>query len=93
MDSINFYTHELKRINKSMFVKQKHKRDIAAYGNGSLRANSWFSKVSEFAQFFMDDPNEEDSDAEDEWDNSSRCHSTVWNEDNHDANGGHVNGV
>ena len=65
VDSINYYTHELKILNKKLFVLQKNKRDIAEFGNRSLRAHSWFSRVTEYAEYFMDDPNLEDSDDDD----------------------------
>ena len=61
VDSINYYTHQLKGLNKKMFIEQKKKRDIAENGNKSLMATSWFSKVSEYAELFMDDPNMEES--------------------------------
>jgi len=65
VDCINYYTHQLKRLNKKLFILQKNKRDIVEFGNQSLRATSWFSRVTEYAEYFMDDPNVEDSDDDD----------------------------
>jgi hypothetical protein len=62
VDSISYYTHQLKHLNRQMFLIQKNKRDIAEHGNSSIRAHSWFTRVSEYAELFMDDPNLEDSD-------------------------------
>eukprot|EP00557_Chaetoceros_sp_GSL56_P003961 CAMPEP_0176502360 /NCGR_PEP_ID=MMETSP0200_2-20121128/14707_1 /TAXON_ID=947934 /ORGANISM="Chaetoceros sp., Strain GSL56" /LENGTH=1124 /DNA_ID=CAMNT_0017901417 /DNA_START=137 /DNA_END=3511 /DNA_ORIENTATION=+ len=62
VDSISYYTHQLKCLNRQMFLIQKNKRDIAEHGNSSIRADSWFTRVSEYAELFMDDPNLEDSD-------------------------------
>lgn len=74
VDSINYYTHELKLFNKKLFVLQKNKRDVAEFGNRSLRAHSWFSRVTEYAEYFMDDPNLEDSDDDD----GSISQSSLW---------------
>jgi hypothetical protein len=65
VDSINYYTHQLKNLNKKMFVLQKKKRDVAEFGNHTLMAASWYTMVSEYAEYFMDDPNVEESDEED----------------------------
>jgi Uncharacterized integral membrane protein len=62
VDSISYYTHQLKQLNRQMFLIQKNKRDIAEHGNSSIRAYGWFTRVSEYAELFMDDPNLEDSD-------------------------------
>ncbi len=62
VDSINYYTHQLKSLNKKMFLLQKKKRDVAEFGNNTLMAASWYTMVSEYAEYFMDDPNVEDSD-------------------------------
>ena len=75
VDCINYYTHQLKLLNKNLFILQKKKRDIAECGNQSLRANSWFSRVTEYAECFMDDPNVEDSDDDDQ----SMAPPSLWN--------------
>lgn len=74
VDSIDYYTKQLMDMNKEMFVMQKQKRDIAEYGNKSLKANSWFERVEEYAEHFIYDVEQSDSDE----DESSISNASLW---------------
>lgn len=55
VDSIDYYTHDLQRMNSAMMVLQQEKIDVAAYGNISLTGNQWFDSISQYADMFFED--------------------------------------
>ncbi len=63
VDSIDYYTRDLQDMNTKMFLLQKQKGEVAAFGNKSINGNGWFSALSEYAQMVFD---EELSDKENE---------------------------
>ena len=56
VDSIDYYTHDLKILNEEMKKEQIDKENVAKFGNRSLIAHKWSSvAASEYADMFRDD--------------------------------------
>ena len=56
VDSISYYTDDLKELNEEMAKKQLEKENVAKFGNRSLIAQDWLSvAASEYADMFRDD--------------------------------------
>jgi hypothetical protein len=62
VDSIKYYTRDLMRLNALMHEEQKTKLGLAEFGNFTLQANTWFSRVNDVVQHIVDDPYQYDSD-------------------------------
>jgi hypothetical protein len=50
------------RLNSLMHEEQKSKLGLAEFGNFTLQANTWFSRVNDVVQHIVDDPYQYDSD-------------------------------
>jgi len=61
VDSIQYYTYDLQRANRDLFLLQKEKLSIAEAGNRSLRATGWFAAVSKIADMFIEENDDYDN--------------------------------
>lgn len=53
VDSIDYYTQDLLHMNSKMFLLQKERGEIAAFGNRSLNGSGWFTALSRYAEMIF----------------------------------------
>ncbi len=79
VDSIDYYTQDLLHMNSKMFLLQKERGEIAAFGNRSLNGSGWFTTLSRYAEMiFQADLND------DEGDNNNNNDTPEEEDDDHD---------